>query len=133
MKANPTVIIRDEGMRTRVVQHITALNIDKPWAITIEPHKERRSLSQNALMWKWINEVAQYVHEATGQDSDDVHEFFKAKFLPPRIVELGGEIIEWRTTTRLTTAEMSEYMNKIYAWVTTELGLLLPVPQDWAA
>lgn len=133
MKVNPTVIVRDEGMRTRVVQHIAALNIDKPWAITIEPYRKKRTLSQNALMWKWINEVAQYVHEATGQDSDDVHEFFKVKFLPARIVELGGEIIEWRTTTRLTTAEMSEYMNKIYAWVTTELGLLLPVPQDWAA
>ena len=133
MKSNPTVIIRDEGMRTRVVQHIANLNIAKPWAITIEPYRKKRSLSQNSLMWKWVNEVAEHVRDATGQDADDIHEFFKVKFLPSKIVEINGETIEYRTTTKLSTAEMSQYMDMIYAWVTTELGLLLPMPQDWAA
>ncbi len=127
------VIIRDEGMRTRVVQHIANLNIEKPWAVTIEPYKNRRSLSQNSLMWKWLEEVVAHVHQSTGQDKEDIHEFFKQKFLTPKIIEFNGETVKKWSTKNLTTAEMSQYMDQIYAWVTTELGLLLPVPQDWAA
>lgn len=133
MKATPTVIIRDEGMRTRVVQHIASLNIEKPWAITIEPYKKRRSLSQNALMWKWLEEVVAHVHETTGQDKEDIHEFFKRQFLTPKVNEVFGVVVKTWSTKELKTAEMSTYLDKIYAWVTTELGLLLPVPQDWAA
>ncbi len=133
MKQNPTVIIRDEGMRTRVIQHIAALNIDKSWAITIEPHKKRRSLSQNALMWKWLEKVVEHVHETTGQDKEDIHEFFKRQFLTPKLKEVFGVIVKTWSTKDLSTAEMSTYLDKIYAWVTSELGLLLPVPQEWAA
>ncbi len=133
MKQNPTVIIRDEGMRERVVQHIAGLNIEKPWAITIEPYRKRRSLSQNALMWQWLDVVVQHVHESTNQDKEDIHEFFKQQFLEPRIIEIGSEIVKRWSSKNLSTAEMAIYMDQIYAWVTTELGLLLPIPQDWAA
>ena len=120
-------------MRERVVQHIAALNVEKPWAITIEPYKKRRSLSQNALMWKWLEKVVAHVHETTGQDKEDIHEFFKRQFLTPKVTEVFGVTVKTWSTKDLNTAEMSEYLDKIYAWVTTELGLLLPVPQDWAA
>ncbi len=124
-----TVIIRDEGMRERVVQHIAGLNISKPWAITIEPYKGRRTLSQNALMWKWIEAVVMHIHEATGQDKEDVHEWLKTQFLPAKVIEIDGRVVFRYSTKGLTTAEMSKYMDKIYAWATTELGLLLPVPE----
>jgi len=131
------IIIRDETMRTMVAQHIASLNIDKPWIVTIELHKPRprRTLSQNALMWVWINDVVKYVQEHTGQDSDTIHKFFKAKFLLPPILEFNGEAFEGdRTTTKLTVDEMSEYMRQIDTWVSTELGILLPKPEDlWAA
>lgn len=133
MKANPTVIIRDEGMRTRVVQHIAALNVDKPWAITIEPYKERRTLSQNALMWKWVEAVVMHIHEATGQEKEDVHEWLKTQFLPAKVIEIDGRVVFRYSTKGLTTAGMSKYMDKIYAWATTEMGLLLPVPEDLQA
>ncbi len=135
MKQNPTVIIRDQATRLHVLDLIAALSPDKPWAITVEPYKKRRSLSQNALMWAWINDVAKHVHEATGQDNDEIHEFFKGQFLPRRIIEIGGIVENAPGSTKdLTTAEMATYMGQIYAWVTSELGLLLPVPEDmWAA
>ena len=122
--------IRDERDRERVLGLIGALNIAKPWTVTVAPYRKARTLSQNALMWKWINEVADHVREHTGMDSDDVHEFFKAKFLPARVVELSGEAIEYRTTTKLTTTEMHDYMERIYAFCTSELGMYLPVPED---
>ena len=91
---------------------------------------KRRSLSQNALMWKWINEVADHVQRATGQDSDDVHDFFKRKFLKPKVIEIAGETVQKYSTKNLTVPEMTEYMNHIYAFVTSELGILLPIPEE---
>ena len=125
-----TIIIRDEAVRERVVNVLANLNIEKPWEVTIQRHTRKRSLSQNSLMWKWLNEVADHVRDHTGMDSDDIHEFFKAKFLPAKIVDINGESAEYRTTKSLTTSEMADYMNRIYAWATSELGLLLPVPEE---
>ena len=127
----PSILVSDEGTRARVIEHISGLNLNKPWRVTVEPHRERRSLNQNALMWAWVNRVAAHVHEATGQGNDEIHEFFKGQFLPWRVIEIGG-IVETvpGSTKKLSKAEMSEYMNKIYAWATSEMGLLLPLPED---
>lgn len=126
-----TVIIRDEVLRARVMSAVRSLDLSRPWEVTIAPHRKRRSLSQNSLMWKWHSEVVDAVHEYTGTDKDDIHEFFKRKFLTPRIVEIGGEVAERYTTTTLNTAEMSEYLDKIYAWVTGTLGIVLPLPEEY--
>ncbi len=131
MKPRP-YIVNSETTRSAAMASVGMLNVTgKVWDITIEPHRERRSLSQNRLMWSWINEVAEHVHEATGQGSDEIHEFFKGQFLPRRVIEIGGVVENAPgSTKKLSKAEMSEYMNKIYAWATSEMGLLLPVPED---
>lgn len=126
-----TVILRDEILRARVIGTIRALDLSRPWEVTVGPHRKRRSLSQNSLMWLWLTDVIDAVHEHTGTDKDDLHAFFKQKFLTPRIVEIGGEVIERHTTTTLKTNEMSEYLDKIYAWVTSELGIILPLPTEY--
>ena len=129
--AKETIIIRNESLRKMVLLTIGALDLAKPWKVTIERESKRRTLSQNALMWKWIDEVAGHVHEYTGHDKDEIHEFFKLRFLDTRRIEMGDavEYIPGSTKNR-TKAEMSEYMERIYVWATTELGLFLPVPED---
>lgn len=126
-----TIIIRDEKLRSRVLGLIRAISLDPPWRVTVEPHRKRRSLSQNSLMWLWLGEVAELVGQHTGMDVHDIHEAFKQKFLPAKIIEVLGETIDVRSTATLTTLEMTTYMDRIYAWVTTELGLLLPLPQEF--
>ncbi len=124
-------MVRDETTRSAAMGLIGMLNVaDKQWDITIVPHRERRSLSQNALLWKWLEEVVKHVHEATGQDKDDIHEHLKQKFLTTKITEINGEISKRWSTKGLSKAEMSAYLDKIYAWATSEMGLLLPVPED---
>ena len=125
-----TIIIRDEGLRKLALLTIGALDLEKPWVLTIERETKRRTLSQNALMFMWIDEVVRHVHEHTGHDKDEIHEFFKAKFLSCTWVQIGSETHFYRSTKNHTTAQMTDYMNKIYAWATTELGLFLPVPED---
>lgn len=126
----PAYVLRNEAIRANVLRLIAALDLSKPWQVTVEPWKKPRTLSQNALMWKWHGEVVKAVSDHTGADADDIHDFFKKKFLTPRIVEIGGEAVERYTTTTLNTVEMSQYMDRIYAFVTSELGILLPLPEE---
>jgi hypothetical protein len=129
--ANSPYIVRNEQMRERVIGLLQQLDLSKPWEVRIQRHQQKRTLSQNALYWKWINEVADIVSRETGQDSDDIHEFFKAKFLPSagrKVVEIGGETVERRTTRALDTKDMARYMEAIEGFVVSELGILLPAP-----
>lgn len=124
------IIIRDLHTQARVLSLIGALNLEKPWRVTIERYTKRRTPSQLALYWRWLDQVVQHIHEHTGQDKDDVHEALKAKFLPARIVELDGQPYEVRSTKKLSTAEMTAYIDKVYWWATSELGLMLPLPEE---
>ena len=129
MSSHP-VILHDEAARRAVIESIQALDLSRPWAVTITPHRRRRTLNQNALMWAWLDRVAGYVGDYTGMDRDDIHAFLKSKFLPPRYIVINGETKQVEPSTRkLNTAEMSEYMDRIHAWAVTELGMRLPVPE----
>lgn len=128
--ARQPIIVGNEDMRGRVQQLIAGLDLSKPWSVTVEPFKKKRSLSQNSLYWLWLNETVKIVSQETGNDSDDLHEFFKRKFLAPTVIEINGETVQKWTTTKLTTQEMTDFINKVYAWVTGELGILLPLPEE---
>ena len=125
MSAN--FFIRDENGRKRAVDFLTALNIGKPWQVTIAPLRKKRSTDQNSLYWKWCGIVA----DETGNTADDVHEFAKSRFLPKHFVTINDETRETRkTTTKLSTKDMSEFMTKFSAWAESEMGIALPHPED---
>ena len=121
-----TLIIRDEALRKRALDLIAGLNLDKPWQITVEPFRKKRTLEQSALYHKWVGIVADH----TGHSHDEIHEWTKAQFLAPKVVEVNGRQVEYRSTTKLHTKEMSDMMTAFYAWATSELGLFLPVPEQ---
>lgn len=125
-----TVIIYDDVQRVPFVRFLSNLPLEKPIKVTVEDHKKKRSLNQNSLYFMWVNEVAEKVSEYSGHAVDEIHEFFKHKFLTPRIIEINGQTIQLYTTTKLTTAEMSEYLNHIHAFVTGELGIYLTLPEE---
>lgn len=118
--------LTDEKIRGQVVGLIQSLDISNPWQVLIEPVKKRRSLSQNNLYWKWVGIIA----VSTGNDNDDIHDVLKAKFLTPREVEIFGEKRTVLTTAKLTTQEFKEYMDRVYAFATSQLGILLPLPEE---
>ena len=103
---------------------------DGKWQVTVE--KQKRSLSQNALYWKWVHEIADLVSEHTGYNQDEVHQLFKAMFLPASgrsTVIHGNTCTEVLTTTKLNTKEMHEYMNRIYEFAWMEFEINLPIPE----
>ena len=92
--------------------------------ITIAEEKRVRSLSQNAYYWVFLGVIAR----ETGDNADDLHEFFKRKLLPPVFKTIQGEEIRLpRSTTELTKIEFGEYLDKICALTN------IPLPDPEAA
>lgn len=115
------------------VAHIVALDAKYDWRVETMRYVKRRSPSQNNLMWMWLNKVADITGQHTGYDSDDMHYFFKHKFLPgsgKTIIQIGGETVVRLTTTNLNTIEMHNYMEAIDRWAVEFLKLILPRPED---
>lgn len=86
--------------------------------------RDTRSLRQNKFLW---GVVLATIAEATGNTTEDLHEYFKTKFLPRRFVVLNGKEQEvTKTTTTLTTDEFSKYLEQLAAFAATELGITIP-------
>jgi hypothetical protein len=100
-------------------------------AVTVERRKKNRTLPQNALYWLWLT----YLEDATGQDKEDFHNFFKKRHLV-RLVKFKGkagkEITEKivGSTTELDSFAFTEYLEKVQVEASELFGVNLPSPDD---
>jgi hypothetical protein len=100
------------------------LSVNDGRTLTIELEKKGRSRSQNNYYWVYLNVIAR----ETGENADDLHEFFKRKFLPPVFKTVRGQELQLpRSTTTLSKAEFNEYLDRICALVE------IPLPDPEAA
>lgn len=85
-----------------------------------------RSSQANRFYW---GVVLREASEYTGDTPEDLHEYFKRRFLPKAvcIAKANGEVIDdavvGGSTTKLTVAEFSEYIERVRHFLITELGL----------
>ena len=109
--------------------YIGALKTSGKWEVTIAEYKKSRSKSQNRLMWSWINIMGNHF----GYDKDDMHDEFKYAFLGEEsyVNRRGVERVKPKSTTKLTTKEMAEYLTKIEILAHKE-EIKLPIPDDYA-
>jgi len=113
-------------------QAVIALNGEKG-KLTIAKYKKVRSLSANALYWKWMTILGEYI----GHSKEDMHQVFKKQFLADKMPALSKDVFMAYlasqniidSTTELNTKEMTEYMDKIQAQA-RELRVQLPLPED---
>ena len=85
----------------------------------LELIESKRSISQNRY-YRLFLEVCE---RETGQSADDIHEWGKRKFLPPRFIKVNGEEMKIpATTTALSKHEFSEYLDRLSA----EIEIPLP-------
>lgn len=120
--------ITTEEQRQAVLSAIGGLKLDekKPWDVSWVRHRSVRSNNQNNLYWAWI----EIISKETGNDRWATHEALKDMFCPQMPVIFGEETRMIRTTAKLQTEAMSEYIDKVQAFVTTELGIILPARPD---
>lgn len=96
------------------------------YEIQIRRLTEKRSVSQNDLLWLWLK----CIEDETGTTKEDAYLFYCKKFLSKMVVV--GNKLECvnDTSSRLNTKQMTQFLEKIRADAATELGITLPDPQD---
>lgn len=90
--------------------------------------RELRSKQQNRYYW---SVVCGLISEHTGYIPEEVHEFYKEKFLTnKKSIVIGNEEkeIEMATTTKLNTKEFEEYCENIRRHASVELSVNIPEP-----
>lgn len=96
------------------------------YTITVKKVSEKRSISQNDLLWMWMA----CVERETGTPKDEVYMYYCKRFLM-RTVTIGQRIERiYMTSSKLNTEQMTTFLNQIQADAQTELGITLPQPQD---
>jgi hypothetical protein len=123
-------VIRSPSDRAGCIAAINALDLGKPWHVTIKRHVKKRSSAQNRAYWARVNELVDAISERTGYTSAVLHDVFKDALCPPKAVEFPGGWREVKSTTLLSTAEMSLYFEAVAEWAAREFGIVLddPIP-----
>ena len=109
-------LINDDARR-KALEAVQAAKFG--WVVSIS--KPNRSTAQNSLYWAVLQEVSEQIRpNGQGHASDVWHVYFKTLFLPARMKELpGGQVVELEpTTTGMTTAAFSDYVEQVIAWAT---------------
>lgn len=98
------------------------------YVLTLKRKQQRRSISQNALMWLWFSAIAEAWTEATDTafTTQDVHDAYCLQYLPKNTPK--GRVAG--STSSLTTEQMTEFLNRVQADATAEYGITLPNPEE---
>lgn len=123
-----TVNFSEPRERAMFLKMVAALS--GPHRVEIKRHHKKRSNPQNAYYWGVVLPAfVQFRHEQGEEfDAEMAHEMFKLKFLRKSVVNIDtGEVLGQtvRSTTTLNTAEFSEYLEKIIAWL-ADYGITVP-------
>ena len=92
------------------------------YSLLIKKKTKQRTISQNKLLWLWLNCIAQEL----GYTAQDMHDYFCTKYLSK---EVYGAIIVVGTKD-LTTLQFKQFLDNIKIFAATELGITLPDPED---
>lgn len=124
-----TIILRkSDGRLTfdKEPSYIFSLLSNGTYTIEIKKATEKRTVSQNSLMWMWFA----CIERETGTSAQDVHDYYCKKFLC-RVITIGEKMEKVvGETKRMNVTQMTEFLNKIQADAQTELGIRLPLPED---
>ena len=93
----------------------------------LEPLENKRTTSQNNFYWVYLSIIAR----ETGNDAEDLHEYFKQNLLPRKVGKIKGRKGEYEfekltSTTDLNKHDFGEYLEKIC--VLTEVPI--PNPEE---
>ena len=129
-----------------------AINEGKPLVVTIKPETKDRTKDQNRLYWLQLH----FVEKQTGQDADSLHEIVKGKFVTKILMRdregfaemveairhlkaigskeyesIAAGVYKLISTTILDTKQFTDYLKLVEAYILSELGIMVPVPDDF--
>ncbi|HRI77264.1 MAG TPA: recombination protein NinB [Alphaproteobacteria bacterium] len=119
-------ILQDEMRRGNCLEYIRRIDLRRAHSVEIKQHRKNRSVAQNRLYWMWVNTLA----ETLGYEPDELHDHLKVRFIGVKEVTVFGKAVSIpKSTTSLSTAAFTEYLNKVEA-LARELKVILPYPDD---
>ncbi|WP_106832195.1 hypothetical protein [Parabacteroides pacaensis] len=121
--------VKENGIISRFshpLKYAFSLLKNGEYILEIKRKVRKRTLDQNALMWMWFTCIE---HE-TGTLKQDVHDYYCTKFLSRKTMIKGEEVIVVGGTSKLNTASMTDFLNKVQAESASEWGIRLPSPDD---
>ena len=92
--------------------------------VTIGIPTKQRSNPQNSYLWAVPYRM---IADETGNDVDSIHHYMAGMFLSKKT---SCPIDKVRSTTKLTTVEFSEYIEKIIRWSAEFLSMYIPLPEE---
>lgn len=126
-KCKAILDLSDRDMKQRFIRWIGTLA--GAYEVEVRPRRNTRSLQQNAYYWACV--VTPLADFLSAQDyelntPEDAHEILKAKFLTTPVInpetgEIIGRIV--RSTTDLSTEEMTDYIERARAWMLDFFGI----------
>ena len=104
--------------------------------VTVVKYRVRRSDRQNRYYWPCFVHVFGEFLRDQGEtvDDDQVHELLKNRFLEVVIANRAtGEVIgsTARSTTKLSTVEFNDYLDRIAHWLAETFGIIVPDPDTY--
>lgn len=91
--------------------------------VILEKERGTRSQKQNRYYWGVVLDV---IGSYMGEQPEDLHEVFKAKFLRRKRVWRGAEQTILASTSKLNSEEMGEYIERCIQ-EGAELGVVVPI------
>jgi hypothetical protein len=113
-----------------VTAYLQKLSPAKEYDVTVAIHHRNRTIPQLRLYWLHVTCLS----DETGSDRDEVHAELKRLYLPSESVTgmYGETIVRPVSTSKLDTAQFSAYIEKVVAFASSTLGIILPMPGDLA-
>lgn len=87
-----------------------------------------RSSQQNRY---YFGVVLKLISDYTGDNVNDLHEYFKEQYAPKKMTKVLNEKKERpMSTTEMSTVEFNEYIERIRAFAAQELQVVIPDPGE---
>ena len=106
---------------------------DKSYRVSVKEWREKRSLSQNSLYWKWLAEIDKQnplkLVNSSNSGAELWHEVFKKFYCPESVITDGKTEMVIVSTKLLDVAQMHHYLAQIEVWAMNR-GFKLTIPID---
>jgi len=95
--------------------------------VVVRKQRSKRSLKENSYYWGVVVEILRDHFGYETYEAEEVHVGLKLKFL--RIHESEG-LETAKSTTKLSTAEFEDYLERIRRWASKEHNCYIPLPNE---
>ena len=116
-------ILRNEFVRKNVIAYLEKLDIKTAIEVLVRPFIEKRSLDQNARLWK-LHELAA---EHTGHSAEEMHEFALMRYFGMKEISIGQlvRLIPLKRSSQRNKKEFRDFMESTEAFYISEFGVFL--------